>query len=74
MENIYITIEGIKVEGQSHLDFNINSNIDNETVPLILLHLAKKAYEVEGKVVLKHEFVAAQEQEESTSEQLSFDL
>lgn len=74
MENIYITIEGTKAEGKSHHNFTINSNIDNKTVPLMLLHLAKQYYEQEGKVVLKHQFVEAAKQEESTSEQLSFDL
>lgn len=74
MENIYITIEGTKVEGKSHHDFAINSNIETETVPLILLNLAKQCYEAEGKYELKHQFVPAAKQEESTSEQLSFDL
>ena len=74
MENIYITIEGTKAEGKSHHNFTINSNIERETVPLILLNLAKQYYEAEGKYELKHQFVAAPKQEESTSEQLSFDL
>lgn len=74
MENIYITIEGTKTERNLLTNFTINSNIDNKTVPLMLLHLAKQYYEQEGKVVLKHEFVPAAKQEESTSEQLSFDL
>lgn len=74
MENIYITIEGTKTKGNLLTNFTINSNIDNKTVPLMLLHLAKQYYEQQGKVVLKHEFVPAAKQEESTSEQLSFDL
>ncbi len=74
MENIYITIKGTKTERNLLTNFTINSNIDNKTVPLMLLHLAKQYYEQEGKVVLKHQFVAAPKQEESTSEQLSFDL
>lgn len=74
MENIYITIEGTKAEGKSFTNFNIASNLEAETVPLILLNLAKQYYEEQGKVVLKHQFVPAPKQEESTSEQLSFDL